>query len=49
VTTPAGFEVFFERFGAIPPDASPDEEFRRIAAEVGMRVVGPPLAESDPL
>ena len=33
----------------IPADASPADEFRRIGAEIGMPVVGPPLAESDPL
>jgi uncharacterized RmlC-like cupin family protein len=49
VTAPAGFERFFELFAQIPPDASPAEEFRRIGEEIGMAVVGPPLAESDPL
>jgi quercetin dioxygenase-like cupin family protein len=49
VTAPAGFERFFEEFAAIPPVASRADEFRRIGAEVGMEVVGPPLAESDPL
>jgi hypothetical protein len=45
---PAGLERFFERFGALPADASPAEALRRLGAEVGM-VVGPPLSESDPL
>ena len=49
VTAPAGFERFFERFAAIPADASPADEFRRIGAEVGLTVVGAPLAMSDPL
>jgi quercetin dioxygenase-like cupin family protein len=49
VTAPAGFERFFELFAQIPPDASPAEEFRRIGEETGLAVVGPPLAESDPL
>jgi quercetin dioxygenase-like cupin family protein len=49
VTAPAGFERFFELFAQIPADASPADEFRRIGAEIGMPVVGPPLAESDPL
>ncbi|HSS72477.1 MAG TPA: hypothetical protein VLK53_02820 [Gaiellaceae bacterium] len=49
MTAPAGFERFFELFAQIPPDASPAEEFRRIGEEIGMAVVGPPLAESDPL
>jgi quercetin dioxygenase-like cupin family protein len=45
--TPAGLETFFERLAgltAFDPDA-----FRRAAAEEGTMVVGPPLAESDPL
>jgi hypothetical protein len=49
VTAPAGLERFFERFAAISPDASPAEEFRRIGAETGLTVAGPPLGESDPL
>jgi quercetin dioxygenase-like cupin family protein len=49
VTTPAGFERFFERFAEIPVGASPAEEFRRIGAEIGLTVAGPPLGESDPL
>ena len=49
VTAPAGFERFFELFAQIPADASPADEFRRIGEEIGMPVVGPPLAESDPL
>jgi quercetin dioxygenase-like cupin family protein len=49
VVTPAGLETFFERFAEIPPEASAAEAFRRLGAEVGMAVVGPPLGESDPL
>lgn len=49
VTVPGGFERFFELFAAIPADASPAEEFRRIGEEIGLTVAGPPLAESDPL
>ena len=49
IISPAGFERFFELFAQIPADASPADEFRRIGAEIGMPVVGPPLAESDPL
>lgn len=44
--TPSGMERFFERFAALPavdPDA-----FRRIGEEVGMEVLGPPLARSHP-
>ncbi len=47
--TPAseGMETFFERFAEL---ASPsDEEFRALAAEAGMAVLGPPLAVSHPL
>jgi quercetin dioxygenase-like cupin family protein len=48
ILMPAGLEQFFERFAALPADASPAEEFRRLGAEVGMTVVGPTLSESDP-
>jgi quercetin dioxygenase-like cupin family protein len=44
---PAGMEGFFERLSSsteFDPDA-----FRAAAAEHAMEVVGPPLAESDPL
>jgi uncharacterized RmlC-like cupin family protein len=44
---PAGMEGFFDRLSeltAFDPDA-----FRRAGAEVGTDMVGPPLAESDPL
>jgi quercetin dioxygenase-like cupin family protein len=44
---PAGLEAFFERFAALPPGVSPAEEFRRLGAEAGMTVVGPPLGASD--
>jgi mannose-6-phosphate isomerase-like protein (cupin superfamily) len=49
IITPAGLERFFDLFAALPADASFAEEFRRLGAEVGMTVLGPPLAESDPL
>ena len=45
--SPAGMEGFFDRLSTqteFDPDA-----FRAAAAEHGMEVVGPPLAESDPL
>jgi quercetin dioxygenase-like cupin family protein len=45
--TPAGMEAFFERLSAMT-EFDP-EEFRAAAAESGMDVVGPPLAESHPL
>jgi len=44
---PAGMEGFFERLASMT-EFDP-EEFRAAAAEHGMEVVGPPLAESDPL
>jgi quercetin dioxygenase-like cupin family protein len=44
---PAGMERFFERLSQM--SAFDLAEFRRAAAESGMEVVGPPLAESDPL
>lgn len=44
--TPSGMERFFDRFAAL--DASKPGAFARVGAEVGMDVVGPPLAESDP-
>ena len=47
--TPAGMEGFFDRFAELPSDASVPEAFRRIGAEAGMQVVGPPLAISDPI
>jgi hypothetical protein len=40
-------ERFFERLSQM--GAFDLAEFRRAAAESGMEVVGPPLAESDPL
>ena len=46
--TPAGMERFFERFSehAGRPDAG--EAFRRLGADAGMTVTGPPLARSHP-
>ena len=48
IFTPSGMERFFERFGALPRDQANLEAFRAIGAEVGMAVVGPPLAVSHP-
>lgn len=48
IFTPSGMERFFDRFAELPADASPAEAFGRIGAEVGMEVVGPPLAASHP-
>jgi quercetin dioxygenase-like cupin family protein len=51
VFTPAatGMERFFQRFAELPEDAPVPEAFRTLGAEAGMDVVGPPLAQSDPL
>jgi quercetin dioxygenase-like cupin family protein len=46
--TPAGMERFFDSFAALPDGAAIPEAFRRLGGEVGMDVVGPPLAVSDP-
>ncbi|MEA2428933.1 MAG: hypothetical protein QOF37_2561 [Thermoleophilaceae bacterium] len=46
---PAGMERFFDRFAEIPRGPAAPEAFARIGREVGMEVVGPPLAVSDPL
>jgi quercetin dioxygenase-like cupin family protein len=45
--TPSGMERFFDRFAALEaPDAG---AFKSVGAGVGMDVVGPPVAESDPV
>src|SRR4051794_13862269 len=44
---PAGMESFFDRLATLT-SFDPDE-FRRAGAEVGTEMVGPALAESDPL
>ena len=46
--TPSGMERFFDAFAALPDDAAVPEAFGRIGREVGMDVVGPPLAVSHP-
>jgi quercetin dioxygenase-like cupin family protein len=45
--TPSGMERFFEGFAAL--EAPGPAAFETIGAEVGMDVVGPPLAQSDPI
>ena len=45
--TPAGLERFFERLSE--PTTVDAEAFRRAGEDEGIAVVGPPLAESDPL
>ncbi len=49
--TPAagGMETFFDRFATLPDDAPVPEAFRTLGSEAGMEVVGPPIAQSDPL
>src|SRR3954454_14402015 len=45
-----GFEEFFARYRRLPPEERGPKAFARLAAETdAMRVVGPTLAESDPL
>jgi quercetin dioxygenase-like cupin family protein len=46
--TPSGMERFFERFAEIAPGSDPADAFRLAGAEVGMQVVGPPLAATHP-
>ena len=45
--SPSGMEGFFEGFAE--SHLPGPEAFTRIGAEVGMSVVGPPLAQSDPV
>jgi len=44
--TPSGMEEFFDRLAEL--SEVDQEAFRTIGAEVGMEVVGPPLAQSHP-
>lgn len=46
--TPSGMEHFFDRFAALEPGSDIPAAFRTLGAEVGMTVVGPPLAVSHP-
>lgn len=46
--TPAGMERFFDRFAELPDGPVDPSSFQTIGAEVGMDVVGPPLARSHP-
>lgn len=44
------FEEFFKRYAELPAEQRDVEAFARVAAEThAFEVVGPPLAESDPL
>ncbi len=45
---PSGMERFFDRFAQLGDGPADPEAFERIGAEVGMEVVGPPLALSHP-
>jgi len=45
--TPAGMERFFERLAELPPGPMDPDEYRAIAHDCAMEVVGKPLAESD--
>jgi quercetin dioxygenase-like cupin family protein len=44
--TPSGMERFFDRFAAL--ETPGPAAFGTVGADVGMDVVGPPLAQSDP-
>ena len=48
--TPAspGMERFFELSAQLPEDTRMADAFRTLASDAGMKVVGPPLAQSDP-
>ncbi|MGI8557556.1 MAG: cupin domain-containing protein [Solirubrobacteraceae bacterium] len=45
--TPSGMERFFDQFAAL--SAPEPEAFRSIGSPLGMDVIGPPLAQSDPV
>jgi len=49
VFTPSGMERFFDAFAALPSGADLAGAFHEIGSEVGMEVLGPPLARSHPL
>jgi quercetin dioxygenase-like cupin family protein len=49
IFTPSGMERFFDRFAALPEGSAPGPAFAGIGREVGMEVVGPPLAVTHPL
>jgi hypothetical protein len=48
--TPAapGMERFFERAAELPKEPRAAAALKRFAADAGMEVLGPPLANSDP-
>ena len=45
--TPSGMERFFDAFAAL--ETPGPAAFEELGAKVGMAVVGPPLAQSDPV
>lgn len=47
--TPAGMERFFDGVGELPPGPVDPHVYAEIAHSAWMKVVGPPVAESDPL
>lgn len=47
--TPSGMEEFFDRFAELPAGPVDPGVFARLGKDVGMTVLGPPLAVSDPL
>jgi quercetin dioxygenase-like cupin family protein len=49
IFNPSGMEPFFEQFAELPAGAVEPGVFAQLGAAVGMDVVGPPLAVSDPL
>jgi len=46
--TPSGMERFFDRFATLPAGPVDPGAFRSIGAQVGMDVVGPPMAATHP-
>jgi mannose-6-phosphate isomerase-like protein (cupin superfamily) len=49
IFTPSGMERFFDRFAALPQGSGVLAAFASIGRELGLEVVGPPLAISHPL
>jgi mannose-6-phosphate isomerase-like protein (cupin superfamily) len=47
--SPAGMERFFEEHAALPAGPVDPAAYLEIARRNGMQVIGPPLAQSDPL
>ena len=47
--SPAGMEEFFDRFSGLPSGPVDPGVFAALGRDVGMDVLGPPLAVSDPL